>query len=235
MKTTFIYRLVDPRDNNKCYVGKANNPLKRLLEGHLLPSNLKKRTRKNSWVKSLLKLGLRPKLEIIDEVNYNEWQFWEQHYISLYKSWGFNLTNETNGGDAPPPHQDLSLEKQKVKIEKQKQTKKNWTVEKYNSFVTKLSLVNLGVSYEQKFGKEQAKLEREKRRQGVIKSYNKTTVQYNLLGEELRVWSSAKEAEYFYNKRLTATNISACCNKKQKTAYGFKWEYKSNNETKTIS
>jgi hypothetical protein len=39
-----------------------------------------------------------PKLEIIDIVKINEWAFWEQHYISLYKSWGFNLLNSTIGG-----------------------------------------------------------------------------------------------------------------------------------------
>jgi hypothetical protein len=35
---------------------------------------------------------------IIDEVEDNEWKFWEKHYISLFKSWGFKLKNKNNGG-----------------------------------------------------------------------------------------------------------------------------------------
>jgi group I intron endonuclease len=35
---------------------------------------------------------------IIDEVNEDEWVFWEKHYISLFKSWGYNLLNENEGG-----------------------------------------------------------------------------------------------------------------------------------------
>jgi hypothetical protein len=38
------------------------------------------------------------KNQIIDEINIGEWSFWEMHYISLFKSWGFDLTNGDNGG-----------------------------------------------------------------------------------------------------------------------------------------
>lgn len=95
MKTTFIYILVDPRDDKVRYIGKSNNPKKR-LEGHL---GDKKKTHKCNWIKSLTTLNLRPIIETIDEVLESEWQFWEVHYISLYKSWGFDLTNSTKGGE----------------------------------------------------------------------------------------------------------------------------------------
>jgi hypothetical protein len=36
---------------------------------------------------------------IIDEVD--DWKFWEKHYISLFKSWGFKLENKNNGGGGP--------------------------------------------------------------------------------------------------------------------------------------
>lgn len=55
-----------------------------------------------NWIKGLKKEGLKPILEIIDEVDKIEWKFWEKHYISLYKSWGFRLTNLTEGGDEVP-------------------------------------------------------------------------------------------------------------------------------------
>ncbi len=94
METTFIYALIDPRDNKVRYIGKANKPKYR-LQAHLTD---KTKTHKCSWIKSLLKEDLKPELLIIDEVSFKEWQFWEQHYISLYKSWGFNLTNGNSGG-----------------------------------------------------------------------------------------------------------------------------------------
>lgn len=37
-------------------------------------------------------------LEIIDEVPTQEWKFWEEFYISLFKQWDFKLTNKNNGG-----------------------------------------------------------------------------------------------------------------------------------------
>ncbi len=104
MKTTFIYILWDPRSNNKCYIGKADNPFKRFTYGHLMDSHLKGHSIKKDWIKKLKRLGLKPILEIIDEISVNEHEFWERHYISLYKSWGFDLTNDPKcpGGESGP-------------------------------------------------------------------------------------------------------------------------------------
>lgn len=96
---TFIYELIDPKTGETRYIGKANNPKDRLKEGHLGVLELKSRTYKSNWIKSLLKEGLKPILNIIDEVPLEEWQFWERHYISLYRSWNIKLTNCTDGGD----------------------------------------------------------------------------------------------------------------------------------------
>lgn len=95
MKTTFIYALIDPRDNKIKYIGKADNPINR-LGGHFLE---KAKTKKNNWLKSLKKENLKPELFILDEIPKEEWSFWERYYISLYKSWGFELKNGTDGGE----------------------------------------------------------------------------------------------------------------------------------------
>lgn len=92
---TNIYALIHPLTGVPRYIGKANNAAKRLIK-HINDNSI---SHKVNWIKSLKSNGLIPKLEIIDEVPTSEWQFWERHYISLYKSWGFNLTNETFGGD----------------------------------------------------------------------------------------------------------------------------------------
>lgn len=93
--TTFIYALIDPRNGNIRYIGKANNPRTR-FNSHVF--DLAK-TKKTNWIKSLVKIGLKPELLVIDEVLISEWIFWEMHYISLFKFYGFKLTNLTDGGE----------------------------------------------------------------------------------------------------------------------------------------
>ena len=97
MKYTYIYILIDPRTNQVRYVGKADDCDKR-LDKHMYEGK-NKNNHKANWIKGLIKENLKPILEMIDKVPYEEWQFWERHYISLYKSWGFKLTNNTMGGD----------------------------------------------------------------------------------------------------------------------------------------
>ena len=96
MKTTFIYILIDPQTNQVRYVGKSNKPNDR-YRVHLTKNN--KKSYKTNWIQSLLKKNLKPILETIDEVPIENWQFWETYWISQFKSWGFNLTNSTIGGD----------------------------------------------------------------------------------------------------------------------------------------
>jgi len=95
MKTTFLYELIDPITDETRYIGKANNPQIRFAR-HLKDKHL---SYKCSWIKSLKERSLEPILNIIDEVNESEWQFWERFYIQLYKSWNCRLTNLQNGGE----------------------------------------------------------------------------------------------------------------------------------------
>ena len=95
---TFIYALIDPTTDKIRYIGKSNNPKQRLLRH--IKDVYKTISYKNSWLRSLLSNNLYPELFILDEVSYEEWQFWEQHYISLYKYYGYTLTNMTIGGES---------------------------------------------------------------------------------------------------------------------------------------
>ncbi len=94
---TYIYSLVDPFTKAPRYVGKTINPRERYKE-HLKENY---NTRKCNWVQSLLRKDAEPEFVVLDVVKTEEWEFWECHYISLYKSWGFNLTNHTEGGKDP--------------------------------------------------------------------------------------------------------------------------------------
>lgn len=102
--SVFIYSLSCPTSGNARYIGKSNNPKKR-FDQHLFE---KYRSHKNHWIQSLKLNGLLPVMEIIDEVPELEWEFWEMHYISLYKSWGFDLTNGDLGWTGLGRHSDES-------------------------------------------------------------------------------------------------------------------------------
>ncbi len=95
---TYIYCLIDPIDNQVKYIGKTNN-INNRLNTHTTNSRLIKNTPKIQWIKFLKNKGLKPIIEEIDCVSITEWEFWEKHYISLYKSWNFKLKNSTNGGE----------------------------------------------------------------------------------------------------------------------------------------
>lgn len=95
-KTAFIYALVDPSGNIR-YIGKADNPDKRFYY-HLRD---KIDNRKNRWIKSLIKQGLSPTLQVIDEVKMSEWHAAEAAYILFYKEQGCDLVNTDPGGYGP--------------------------------------------------------------------------------------------------------------------------------------
>jgi hypothetical protein len=97
MKTTFIYALKDPDSGEVRYVGKSDCPEERLTS-HLWHCH-RTPTKKNNWLRKLLRENKRPNLDILDEVPYVEWPSWEVAYIEFFKSEGYRLVNGTLGGD----------------------------------------------------------------------------------------------------------------------------------------
>lgn len=96
---TFIYSLSHPVTGEVRYIGKSNNPKNRLRD-HLCVNRKHGASHCKAWIKSLNSIGIVPAMDILDEVDYKEWEFWEQYWISQFKSWGFNLTNHQKGGGA---------------------------------------------------------------------------------------------------------------------------------------
>lgn len=99
-----IYTLQDPINKHIRYVGATTYELSKRFKGHTTTGNLEKiklyNYPKYIWTKSLLERGLKPIIEILDEVELDEIQFWESHYIFLYKSFGFDLFNKSlKGGE----------------------------------------------------------------------------------------------------------------------------------------
>lgn len=110
---TCIYILIDPRNNQVRYVGKSNNPKKR-LQSHYYAY---KPTPKLNWLLKLRKLGISPELLIVDEVPTDEWQFWETYWYDQIKSWGFTLYNSDLPGKGGTY---LTMEQRKDRSNKRK-------------------------------------------------------------------------------------------------------------------
>ena len=75
-----IYILLE--NNMPVYLGKTNEPLRRLKEHRV------------NFTKDVI-------LEVIDEVEESEWMFWEQWWIELFNSWNIVLLNKNRGGGGP--------------------------------------------------------------------------------------------------------------------------------------
>ena len=59
----------------------------------------------------------------------------------------------------------------------------------------------------------------------IAKGNSKKVNQYDLKGNFIKQWESLIEAERYLKIKKASSTIGACCMKKIKTAYGYKWEY----------
>jgi hypothetical protein len=186
--TTVIYYLCK-LDGVPFYIGKTNN------------IDWRKQNHKCTF-------GFNTILKIIDEVPIEEWKFWEKHYISLFKSWGFQLKNKNNGGGGAT-NIIFSSERNKA-----------------------ISLKTKGMSKSHK-GRpftDEHKSKIRANRSHLLGRKNtwqiKPVLQYDLDGNFIKEWSSQKEASTYI--KTSGDGIGACCRKKQKQAYGYVWKFKIN-------
>jgi DNA-binding transcriptional regulator YdaS (Cro superfamily) len=94
-----IYALADPRTGEVRYIGKAVDPVRRLQQ-HLTPFQLSRyKSKKNSWIKSLLDAGVTPTLHVLELVDYQAANEAEIRWIAKALGMGARLTNGTAGGD----------------------------------------------------------------------------------------------------------------------------------------
>jgi group I intron endonuclease len=95
-----VYGLYDPRTSALRYIGKSESGESRLLR-HLNPKTLNtEKTHKSNWIKSLIKLGLKPYLQVLYTASeFEDLSKLEISFIAKHKASGDNLTNQTNGGE----------------------------------------------------------------------------------------------------------------------------------------
>lgn len=236
MKTTNIYTLTDPRTNEIRYVGKANNVTQRYL-AHLNRAR-KHQIHKLNWINSLRKDGLKPILQIIDVVPIEEWIFWETYWISQIKTWGFNLINYTQGGDGCTFGNQTSFKKGNItwntgtakllvckNCNKEFSSKNTNGAFSYRMFCSEECKKHQYSPHEGCFNKNHIPWNKSKFGYALTGAKTaKPVLQYDLEGNFIREFKSAKEAGLLLN--CTYLNIQHVCNGKNKTAKNYKWKYK---------
>lgn len=199
----YIYGLKDPITEKIRYVGKAQTPRRRLTV-HLHRAKAYK-THVYQWIRSLLRLGLRPDLVILEEVEHQFWPEAEKKWIAYFKRNGNYLTNATDGGDAgTATYGRLGKKNSLEHIEK-----------------TRLGRVGKPV--------QRSPLSDMRRAEGVRRYYaSKATpvYQYSRSGEFIKEWPSTVSAatEVLKNKQLSS-NIRVSCTKENRLAGGFLWRF----------
>lgn len=241
MKIIYIYGLIDNVKNELKYVGKSINPQSRYRK-HLQDSK-QKISYKDKWISSLLNNNNKPELIIIDEVEENNWEYWEKYYISYFKFIGCKLTNILEGGENPPNHTGRKRTKEEIeRISKSNlgkkrslETRKNISLSKKGkpiphlnngkkrslSHRKKLSLSAMGRISPNK-GKKYSD-EYKKKLSRAHSHQKKEVIQMDLNNNIIKIWNSIADAK----KAIKNNHISECCLGKIKTAGGYKWKYKN--------
>ena len=97
MATVYIYSLIDPRNGEIKYVGKTKD-LDVRLKSHLHDAK-RTNTPKNAWILKLRRLGLKPQMEMLEEVPEPEWPKAERKWIAKLRRKGCPLKNICDGGE----------------------------------------------------------------------------------------------------------------------------------------
>lgn len=125
MNTTFIYVLKCPKTGDVKYVGKSNNPQRRYY-AHIRIDRTAS-YHKINWIQKLLKEGLKPELEILEEVSEENWKERERYYISKYREL-YNLTNCKDGGEGSFRGNQTSFKKGQISHNKGSRKKKKCAI-----------------------------------------------------------------------------------------------------------
>lgn len=113
MLTTYIYKLIDPRNLKIRYIGKTSRPKDRKY----LHFTGRGKTYCSNWIKGILEDGLLPIMEVIDEVTSNDPRDWvelEQYWIKKHWDMGCDLTNLTEGGEGAVGYRHTDESKRKI-------------------------------------------------------------------------------------------------------------------------
>ena len=207
-KIVYIYSLKDPRDYQIKYIGKTVDIDRRRKEHNQIHRN--KKSKKNSWIIHLIKNGMQPVMEVLEECKELEWIDREKYWIMYYKKLGFNLKNMTLGGESnngyvfTPEDRLKQSESQKLR---HKTTPFSMETREKLSKKAKQTLNGLD---NLKLGSKKSQI---------------PIIQKTKDGEIIKEWESLQQAADELS--IERSNISHCLRGRIKTSGGFKWEYKT--------
>jgi hypothetical protein len=171
--------------------------------------------------------GANTQIYGIAKVKESDWEYWEKHYIALYKNEGHILENKNNGGGGNTKMSDYSKQLIREKLIG-RDYPKEWSTKQ--SAATKGKPKNHppdrgnNISISKK-GKPNPKLSESRTNQPHPKLGWKVN-QLNEQGECIKEWESSKHAGEALN--IAPDLIRAAARGVQKTAGGFVWKYKEN-------
>lgn len=94
-----IYKLIDLDDPETTrYVGKTKNPISKRRVEHSSEAKRGGNSRKNKWIRSVLKKGGKIEIILIEDTTEESWEEREIFWIGFHKS--DKLTNELEGGES---------------------------------------------------------------------------------------------------------------------------------------
>lgn len=214
---TYIYCLL--HNNEVKYVGKSDNPNQRFKE-HIKKSKYKK-TYKDNQINSLIESSQKPELLILDKVPFNNFGFWEDFYIDLFKSFGFKLTNMVPGGGGGNFGDEVNKkisEKLKGRIINDiwRDNMRKGCIGRKHTKETKekFKQQRLGIGNSMFGVKRNRKWDENKR---------KKIIQLDLNDNYLNEWESIQDAVIRTNTNRTSINY--VLKNKRNSAGGYKWKY----------
>lgn len=228
MKTGIIYTLSHPTTKKVVYIGKTIHTLKDRLYGHIGDS--KRHNRKIcKWINKLTSEGLLPLIEELDCSSEKDLARLEIFYIELFKSWGFDLKNHTNGGEGLIGFNHS--EKSKLLMSMKRMGEKNSFYNKTHTQEAKdkISLSRKGKKMSEEFCKKRSDYMKAnpitKETYQKIAEINKIKIgQYDLDMNLIKIHNSAADVCRDMPGFSTG-HICSCCKGKRKTHKGFVWKY----------
>lgn len=231
-----VYGLVSETEPQKIrYVGiTRRNPAYRLNSHKYDAVNYPNKNKKTKWISEN---ECRIKLIVLDIIdNEDEAFFWEEHWISLIKSWGFKLTNSNNGGGG--------ISKRDVNFSEwlsKRNIGNKYNLGKHHTHETRKKISNARkgkpsprkgaiLSDETKLKQSLAKIGKRgnakgfKHTESTKNKKRKIILQLTQNNELIREWPALTiVAEKL---KLNISAISNACRGITKTCGGFKWKYK---------
>lgn len=228
MKTGIIYTLSHPISKKIVYIGKTINTLETRLYGHIGDS--KRHNRKIcKWISKLTSEGLIPLIEELDSSSEEDLARLEIFYIELFKVWGFDLKNHTDGGEGLIGFNHS--EKSKLLMSNKRKGEKNAFYNKTHSQESKnkISKANKNRKMSEEFCNKRSEYMKanpiaKETYQKIANSNKIKLAQYDIDMNLIKIHDSAADA-CRNMPGFSTGHISSCCKGKRKTHKGFVWKY----------